>query len=78
MISEQIKSGGQRLEYVFIINSLLTIYHAPTAKKISENQQKEIYSKLQWYIFMLKFVRKQHFIRNSELFVQHLFRGGVE
>ena len=54
---DEIKSAGQRFEWVFIINSLLTIYHTPTAKKISENQQKEIlwYLKPQWYIIMLEF-----------------------
>ena len=43
MRSEQIKSTGQNWSRDSLFNSLLTKYHAPTAKKIPENQQKEMY-----------------------------------
>ena len=75
--------------WVFINH--IGLYHAPAAKKIPENQQKEMYDifktaiiylyvKLEVCISMLnlKFVlRNQPFIQNNEIFGQHLLRGGV-
>ena len=51
LILELFGVGGAQVQYP------LTIYHTPTAKKISKYQQKEVLQYHNIYIFMLTFVR---------------------
>ena len=55
---------------MFIVNSLSTVNHTNTVKKIPDNQQKEMYDIFKTHMikFYVKFVRNKQFILNNELF----------